>query len=73
MPRELTPLFDATAVKPDRVLLSIREAADLLTVSPPTVRQRIREGSLKATRIGPHCYRILFADLQTYVDDANKH
>ena len=51
-------------------LLTIRQAAEILNCSETTVRNRTREGSLKAVRMGPRMIRIrrdaLDAILQPY-------
>jgi excisionase family DNA binding protein len=39
-------------------------AADYLGVSIKTVRRRISDGTLRATRIGPRAIRIALADLE---------
>jgi excisionase family DNA binding protein len=39
-------------------LLTVRQAADRLAVSPPTLRRHIRAGRLPAVRVGPAAVRI---------------
>jgi excisionase family DNA binding protein len=50
-------------------MLSLQEAADILGVSPPTVRRIIRGGLLRAARIGGQV-RIDAGDLRRFVDAA---
>jgi excisionase family DNA binding protein len=44
-------------------LLTIRQAAEIMQCSTTTVRNRTREGSLKAVRMGPRMIRIRREDL----------
>jgi excisionase family DNA binding protein len=46
-------------------LLTIRQVAEYLGCSETTVRNRTREGSLKAVRMGPRMIRIRRDDLDT--------
>lgn len=56
----------------DHEYLTVREAAELLRVSVPTVRRWIASGSLPATRRGPHSLRIKRADLYLATDEADR-
>ena len=44
-------------------LLTVREAAEILRVTPETVRRRVRAGDLSACRLGRGAIRIRRADL----------
>jgi len=46
---------------------TVREAADVLRVSVPTVRRWIRSGQLKAYRVGKRSIRISSSDLVSMV------
>ncbi|AOT04936.1 helix-turn-helix domain-containing protein [Arthrobacter sp. U41] len=46
-------------------LLTVREAATILRVSPESVRRRVRAGSLPACRLSQRAIRIRRADLDT--------
>lgn len=56
---------DATA-GPEGRLLRVREVADALAVSNMTVYRLIRDGELRAFRIG-HGWRVPEADLRSYL------
>lgn len=47
-----------------RELFSPGEVAEMLQVSPATVRRWIREGQLPAQRVGPRLYRIRKEDVE---------
>ena len=51
---------------PDQQYLTVEEVARLLRVSPPTVRQLIESGELKAVRVGRQ-FRIAREDLDDYI------
>jgi excisionase family DNA binding protein len=55
---------------PDRLALSPQEAAWLLGVAPWTVRAWIRDGRLKAVRLGPKMIRINRADVDVFLANA---
>jgi excisionase family DNA binding protein len=44
-------------------LLTVREAADILRVSPETIRRRVRSGALPARKLGHSAIRIRRDDL----------
>lgn len=48
-------------------LLSIRQVAEVLTVSEKTVWRRIKNGELRASRLGRHV-KVRPADLDAYVN-----
>lgn len=48
------------------VFYSLRQAAGALAVSPKTVRRRIKEGALRAHRVGGQL-RISDEDFRTYI------
>jgi len=48
-------------------LLEVHEVAYLLRCSQETVRRRIREHQLKATRIGTRSYRVRPVDLEAFL------
>ena len=54
-----------TAATLTPALLSIEQVAELLTLNVRTVRNYVRRGALKATRIGKQ-YRIGIADLEAF-------
>jgi excisionase family DNA binding protein len=54
-----------TAATPTPALLSVEQVAAILTLNVRTVRNYVRSGSLKATRIGKQ-YRIGVADLEAF-------
>jgi excisionase family DNA binding protein len=49
----------------DKVVYKVREVSELLDVSEKTVLRQIRDGQLKAARIGSD-YRISLQDLEKY-------
>lgn len=49
----------------DKTVYTISEAAKLLNVCEETIRRRIRDGSLKAAKVG-HEYRLSSQDLAQY-------
>jgi excisionase family DNA binding protein len=65
LPQRLRP--SARENKP-RPLLSIHDVAEILNTSWKTVRRRIREGALRASRIGG-VWRIDPADLEDFIRD----
>jgi excisionase family DNA binding protein len=44
--------------------LTIGDAAELLAVNPKTVRRRIADGTLTASRIGPRLVRVRARDVE---------
>jgi excisionase family DNA binding protein len=58
----MTPTTAATLTP---ALLSVEQVAEILTLNVRTVRNYVRSGSLKATRIGKQ-YRIGVADLEAF-------
>jgi excisionase family DNA binding protein len=54
-----------TAATLPSALLSVEQVAEILTLNVRTVRNYVRSGALKATRIGKQ-YRIGRADLETF-------
>ena len=49
-------------------LMTVRQVADTVLLTPKTVRQHIREGSLRAVRFGERSgYRVTAADAQAWV------
>lgn len=54
-PRDTSALEEAMALyDPNDPLLSVREAAERLGVTPMTIRRWIREGAILFVPIGPH-------------------
>ncbi len=53
---------------PDRLLLTVEQAAAQLGVSPRTVGTLLAEGLLPVVRPRPKCTRIAYADLVSYVE-----
>ena len=49
-------------------LLSIKEAAEYLQVSPNTVRNYIAKHGLKAQRVGPKLLKFRRADLDRFIE-----
>lgn len=49
----------------EREAYTIKEAADVLGVSPQTVRRRLKSGKMKGAKVG-HEYRISRADLEEF-------
>ena len=47
---------------------TVKEAAQLLGVHPKTVRKRVREGEIKASRPSPRMTRIHKRDLADYLN-----
>jgi excisionase family DNA binding protein len=61
-------LLDEAYGSEDLVLLRLSEVADLLGVSVPTVRRRVRSGDLRPTRLFPtDTVRISVKDLRFYL------
>jgi excisionase family DNA binding protein len=58
-------MFMPSAAIPTPALLSVEQVAEILTLNVRTVRNYVRSGSLKATRIGKQ-YRIGLADLEAF-------
>lgn len=50
-------------------LLKIPEAAEILSISPLTVRKLISEGKLPAVRIGNKSIRVRKSDLREFVEN----
>ena len=48
-------------------LFTLRQAADIACVDPKTIRRRISDGDLRATRLGPRLIRIAEADLDAFL------
>jgi len=59
----------STATTLNATLLSVEQVAAILTLNVRTVRNYVRSGALKATRIGKQ-YRIGVADLQAFTGRA---
>lgn len=55
----------ATTATPSSALLSVEQVARILALNVRTVRNYVRSGALKATRIGKQ-YRIALADLEAF-------
>ena len=51
-----------------KTFLSIREAAEILSVSPTSVYRMIKAGKLPAVRIGERSLRIRAGDLDQYIE-----
>lgn len=49
-------------------LLSLKEAAEYLGVSPNSVRNYIARGRLKSLRVGPKLIKFRKADLDKFID-----
>jgi excisionase family DNA binding protein len=65
----------AHAVRSDRSpheLVTVREAAHRLAVSPETIRRRVADGTLSSVRLGP-TVRIFAADVDAIFADATNH
>ena len=60
-----TPLSPTTATAQTPSLLSVEQVAAILTLNVRTVRNYVRNGALKATRIGKQ-YRIDVKDLEAF-------
>lgn len=64
-------LLQADYGSDDLVLLRVGEVAELLGVSVPTIRRRIRSGHLRPTRLHPgDTVRISVKDLRSYLRQA---
>ena len=48
-------------------LLDVDEVAEVLQVSPTTVRRRVMEGSLPAVRLSSQCLRFRESDIRRYI------
>ena len=53
------------AVQQTSELLTVREAATLVKVSPLTISRYLRQGRLPAYRVGPRAIRVRRADVET--------
>jgi excisionase family DNA binding protein len=60
---------DDDAVRPTTVhrWLTIDETAQLLSVNHKTVRRRIAEGEIAATRVGPKLLRVRLSDVEAFM------
>lgn len=64
------PTLDLPAYAWPAELMTARQVADTVLLTPKTVRQHIRAGNLRAVRFGPRGgYRITRADAQAWVAD----
>ena len=54
----------------DTDLLTLREAAALLKLTPVTIKRWLKQGRLPAYRVGPRAIRIKHEDLQTILQPA---
>lgn len=52
-------------------LISLKQAAEYLGVSPNTVRNYIAKQGLKAQRVGPKLIKFRKADLDRFIDKSN--
>ncbi len=50
---------------------SVEEVSELYNLKAGTVRKWIREGKLKALKLGGHIYRIAETDLQEFVNQGS--
>jgi len=50
-----------------RELVDVRQAAERINVSPKTIRKWIRNGTLRAYRVGPSMIRLDTADIDSLV------
>lgn len=48
------------------LMLTVKQAGQILNLSPPTMRKRIREGELPAVKLGPRSTRIRYDDVINY-------
>jgi excisionase family DNA binding protein len=48
--------------------LTVREAADRLSVDPKTVRRLVQRGELRAVRVGSKALRILSSDVDALLE-----
>ena len=53
------------AIQQTSELLTVREAATLVKVSPLTISRYLRQGRLRAYRVGPRAIRVRRADVET--------
>jgi excisionase family DNA binding protein len=58
--------------KAQLTLLSLTKVADLLDVSLSTIRRLIKEGALRARRVGGQL-RVSLADLQVFIEQSVQH
>lgn len=56
---------------PEKTYYSIQEAAEILSVHPNTIRNRIKDGSLPAGRVG-YQWRIAAEDLRAMLEPKNR-
>lgn len=56
----------------EKEILTIKEVAEKMQVSTRTVRRWIKEGKLKASRLGHRTYRVLEEDLISFIKDHRK-
>jgi excisionase family DNA binding protein len=54
------------------VLLTIEQVADRFQVSKQTVRRRIKDGSLKAIKLGYNTVRVEESELENYIRAAQR-
>jgi excisionase family DNA binding protein len=54
------------------VLLTIEQVADRFQVSKQTVRRRIKDGSLKAIKLGYNTIRVEESELENYIRAAQR-
>jgi excisionase family DNA binding protein len=57
----------------DDRLLSVPEAAHIAEKSEENIRRAIRDGWLKATRVGQRSWAIKSNDLEVWINDAQSH
>jgi len=67
-PRPNEPFFDNQDIEKKHMPLSTKQVADLLKITQVAVGTAIRQGRLKAVRLGRE-YMILRGDLEAYIRD----
>lgn len=50
------------------ILLSVKDAAKLLSVSVSYVRKLVKSGEIPAVKLGPKCLRIAVKDLEAWAE-----
>ena len=63
----------ATTASDDEELLTVNDVARLLTVDPQTVYRWIRNGAMRAKRVGPaRLVRVTRSELQRHLTDDDR-